>query len=318
MSNAHLEFERPIVELYNKIYELKNIAGSNDMDIADEINSMEKRAKQLKQKIYDNLEPKQIIQISRHPERPTTLDYISILCTDFIELHGDRCFGDDPSIIGGFAKIDGVKVLIIGHQKGKDTKAKIYRNFGMSQPEGYRKALRLMRLAEKYNIPIVTLVDTPGAFPGIEAEERGQAEAIARNLYEMSAMKVPIISIVTGEGGSGGALGIAVANKVFIMQYGVYSVISPEGCAAILWKDAAKAPEAAKALKITAKELKKLGIVDGILDEPEGGAHKDYQKTADTIKECVLANIKELQKMKVVDLVAQRYDKFRSFGMFSE
>ncbi|HAR62517.1 MAG: acetyl-CoA carboxylase carboxyl transferase subunit alpha [Candidatus Margulisiibacteriota bacterium] len=313
-----VDFEKPIFELHAQIDELKNIAETNKIDLTEEIERMEKRAMTLKQKIYENLAPDQIIKVARHPERPTTFDYIGLVFSEFIEIHGDRLFGDDPSIISGFATLDDTRVVVIGHQKGKDTKDKIYRNFGMPQPEGYRKAMRVMKLAEKFGLPIITFIDTPGAFPGIEAEERGQAEAIARNLHEMSGLKVPVISIVTGEGGSGGALGIAVANEVLILEYAVYSVISPEGCAAILWNDAAKASEAARSMKITAKELKQLGIVDEIIPEPLGGAHNDHEEMATRIKKAINDNLKKYKKMKPDQISDHRYDKFRAFGFFNE
>lgn len=313
-----LEFEKPIYDLNAQIDELRNLADTNKIDLSDEIQRMEQRAQALKERIYTNLLPDQIVKIARHLERPTTLDYISYLFEDFVEIHGDRLFGDDPSIVGGFARLGDQKLVVLGHQKGKDTKDKIYRNFGMPQPEGYRKAMRMMRLAEKFGLPIITFVDTPGAFPGIEAEERGQAEAIARNLYDMSSLKVPVITIITGEGGSGGALGIAVANDVLILEFAVYSVISPEGCAAILWSDASKASDAAKAMKMTSKELLKLGVVDEIIPEPVGGAHNDHAFVADNIKKAISNALRKYSKMKPEQIREQRYSKFRSFGFYTE
>lgn len=313
-----LDFEKPIQDLNLQIDELKNLAATNHIDLSDEIDRMEQRALALKQRIYTSLAPDQVVKIARHAERPTTLDYIGMMCTDFVEVHGDRLFGDDPSIVGGFARLGDQKIMILGHQKGKDTKDKIYRNFGMPQPEGYRKAMRLMRLAEKFGLPIVTLVDTPGAFPGIEAEERGQAEAIARNLYDMSALKVPVFTIITGEGGSGGALGIAVANEVLILEHAVYSVISPEGCAAILWSDASRSPDAAKAMKMTSKELKQLGVVDDIIPEPVGGAHHDPDLVASNVSATISKLLKKYKKLKPEQIAEHRYSKFRAFGFFSE
>lgn len=315
---TQLDFEKPLVDLYNKIEDLKQMAKSNDIDLSDEVKRMEDRAESLQEKIFANLTPDQIVKVARHPSRPTTLDYIELVFDDFVELKGDRVYGDDPAIVGGFATLGGVKLVIVGHQRGRDTKENIYRNFAMPQPEGYRKAIRIMKLAEKFNLPIVTLVDTMGAFPGLEAEERGQAEAIARNLYEMSGMSVPIVSVVTGEGGSGGALGIAVANEVLILENAIYSVISPEGCASILWRDAQKAADAAKALKITSKELKDMGIVDGIIPEPRGGAHKNPELVANTLKDVLLATIEKYKQLSPEKIRDQRFEKFRNFGFFNE
>mgnify|MGYP000435877954 FL=1 len=265
---------------------------------------------------YKNLSSWDKVFVSRHPERPYTLDYIEHMTTDFIELHGDRLFGDDPAIVGGLCKIDGKKVMIIGHQKGRTVDEKLYRNFGMPNPEGYRKALRLYKMAERFNIPIVCLIDTPGAYPGMEAEERGQGEAIARNLMEMAGLKVPIISIVIGEGGSGGALALSVADKIFMLENSVYSVISPEGCAAILYKDASKAPQAAENLKISAQSLYELGIIDGIIEEPVGGAHRDHKCIALNLKNIILSSFSELDKISVEELIENRYNKFRKIGSF--
>jgi acetyl-CoA carboxylase carboxyl transferase subunit alpha len=313
-----LEFEKPIYELHEKIEQLETLSKEQDVDMTKEIKNMRERASELEEKIYENLSPLQILQIARHQYRPTTLDYIKLLFHDFVELKGDRCFADDPAIVGGFCSLDGQSVMVLGHQKGQDTKENIRRNFGMPQPEGYRKALRLMKLAEKFNIPIITFVDTPGAFPGLGGEERGQAEAIAHNLREMSALKVPVISIITGEGGSGGAIGIAVANKVLMLQYSVYSVISPEGCASILWRDATKADLAAKAQKITAPDLLELKVIDGIIPEPAGGAHRDYATIAQNMKKALQGFLTEYKKMPPTDIVDGRYKKFRNLGLFNE
>ncbi|MDD5456192.1 MAG: acetyl-CoA carboxylase carboxyltransferase subunit alpha [Candidatus Margulisbacteria bacterium] len=313
-----LDFEKPILKLYEKINSLKALSEKSLIDLSEEINVLKAKVLKIKQDVYDNLRPDQIIKISRHPLRPTTLDYISLIFTDFVELHGDRCFGDDPAIVGGFSRINGQKIAVIGHQKGKDTKDNIYRNFGMPQPEGYRKALRIMQLAEKLSMPVITFVDTPGAFPGIEAEKHGQAEAIARNLKEMSALKVPVLSLITGEGGSGGALGIAVANEVLILEFAVYSVISPEGCAAILFNDAKRSAEAAVALKITAPELIKLKVVDGIVSEPPGGAHLNPEAMAETMKTTILNSLEKYKKLSPEKIRQERFKKFRAFGFFEE
>lgn len=313
-----LEFETPLTELYEKIDQLKKLSKDDELDLSEEIQKIEKRAQGLKKDIYANLSPTQIMQISRHPNRPDSLSLAKLIFDNFIEIHGDRQFGDDPAIITGLGHIKGQRVAIIGHQKGHDTKENIYRNFGMPNPEGYRKALRVMYLAEKFNMPIITFIDTPGAYPGLEAEERGQAEAIARNLKEMISLTVPIITIVIGEGGSGGALGIGVSNKIHMMQYGVYSVISPEGCASILFRDAKQSPRAAESLKITAKDILELGIADGIITEPIGGAHYDWKETADSIKKTILKDLASLKKLSIPALVEQRYAKFRAMGKFIE
>ncbi|MBU0581148.1 MAG: acetyl-CoA carboxylase carboxyltransferase subunit alpha, partial [Candidatus Margulisbacteria bacterium] len=283
-----MEFEKPLVELYEKIDELKRLTVDSAIDLSAEIEVMEKRSQVLKERIFANLTPTQILQIARHQERPTTLDYINLIFKDFIELKGDRYFANDNAVVGGPAFLDDQPVMVIGIQKGKDTKDNIYRNFGMANPEGYRKAIRLMKMADKFHRPIVTLADTPGAYPGIGAEERGQAEAIARSLKDMAKLEVPFISIITGEGGSGGALGVAMGNIVMLLQYAVYSVISPEGCASILWRDAAMALEAAENLRITAPQLKELGIIDDIIPEPLGGAHNNYEEAAKYVKEYIL------------------------------
>ena len=311
-----LDFEKPLADLEDKITELDNLSREQKMDMTAELKTMRNRATELKAKIYANLSPLQILQISRHQYRPTTLDYIKLLFTDFVDIKGDRLFGDDPAIVGGIVTFNGQSLMIIGHQKGHDTKENIHRNFGMPQPEGYRKALRLAYMAEKFGFPIITFVDTPGAFPGLGGEERGQAEAIARNLREFTFIKVPILTIVAGEGGSGGALGIAVANKVMMLQYSVYSVISPEGCASILWRDAAKADVAAKNQRITAPDLLELGVIDEIIPEPAGGAHNDYEAVAKNISTVLTAFLKEYSKKTPEQIVEQRYAKFRALGKF--
>ena len=312
----NFDFEKEIVELDNKIAEMKKFSEEKGINISGEIAKFEvERDKKLKE-IYENLTSWDKVFVSRHPERPYTLDYIENIATDFIELHGDRLFKDDPAIVGGFCKIDGKKVLIVGHQKGRTTEEKIYRNFGMANPEGYRKALRLFKMAERFSIPIVTFIDTPGAYPGLEAEEHGQGEAIARNLMEMSGLKVPIISFIIGEGGSGGALGLGVSDRIYMLENSVYSVISPEGCAAILYKDASRAEEAAENLKITAQSLYKLGVIDGIVEEPVGGAHRDHKCIALNLKNVILSSFSELEKISVEELVENRYNKFRKMGSF--
>ncbi len=314
-----LDFEKPIVELYDKISQLKELSKEGGMSLEDDIAKIEKRAELLKKDIYSQLSPLQVMQISRHPNRPDTLSLCQLIFDHFMELHGDRAFKDDPAIVGGIATLKKHRVMVIGHQKGHDTKENIYRNFGMPNPEGYRKALRLMKMAEKFSIPIVTFIDTPGAFPGIEAEERGQAEAIARNLREMTGLTVPVVSFVIGEGGSGGALGIGVSNKLYMLEYGVYSVISPEGCASILFRDAKESERAAKSLKITAKDIVDLGIADGIVKEPVGGAHYSWQDTADAIKKVIQKDLNAYKKTTDSELfVEERYQKFRQMGIFSE
>ncbi len=314
----YLEFEKPLADLYEKIEQLKALSADDTIDMDQEIARIEKRAKVLKVKIFDALTPTQIVQLSRHPNRPDSLSLFQLLSQTFIPLHGDRLFRDDPSIVGGIASVSGHRVMFIGHQKGHDTKENIYRNFGMPHPEGYRKALRLMKMAEKFNMPIVTFIDTPGAYPGIEAEERGQAEAIARNLREMSVLKVPIITFVIGEGGSGGALAIGVSDRVYMLQYSTYSVISPEGCASILFRDAKNAGRAAESLKITAPDVVSLGVSDGIIPEPLGGAHQNWQETSDSILKVILKDISILQKKSVQKLLDERYLKFRKMGVFEE
>ncbi len=310
---SKLEFEKPIVELENKIEDLRKM-GSKKVTLEPEIKRLEAKLDKLKHDIYDNLSAWQRVQIARHPQRPYTLDYIKMMTDEFLELHGDRLFADDLSIVGGFAKIDGQKVMIFGHQKGRDTKENLHRNFGCAHPEGYRKAMRLMKLAAKFQVPVVCLIDTPGAYPGIGAEERGQAQAIAENLRDMSTVETPIISVVIGEGGSGGALGIGVADCILILQHAYYSVISPEGCASILWRSSLKAPEAAKALKLHGEDLMEFGIVDEIIPEPLGGAHRNHEETASNLKQSLLKNIKKLSALSHEDLLEKRYEKFRSIG----
>jgi len=309
-----LDFERSVVELEEKIQELKQFGAQEKVDFSDEIKKLEKKAAKLRKEVYSRLTPWQRTQLARHPGRPYTLDYIRCLMADFVELAGDRLFAEDHAIVGGLARFDGQSVVVIGHQKGRDTKENLFRNFAMPHPEGYRKALRLMKLGEKFDKPIINFIDTPGAYPGIGAEERGQAEAIARNLREMSELKGPIVSIISGEGGSGGALALGVADVLLMLEYAIYSVISPEGCAAILWKDRAKAPEAAQALGLTAQALKGLDLIDEIVPEPTGGAHRDPAGAANILRGYLAKHLKALQKMEVSKLLAQRYEKFRNMG----
>ena len=311
-----LDFEKPIIELENKIKELKNFTSQKKINLSSEIKHLEEKLSQLKSEIYTNLTPWQRVQIARHPARPYTLDYIRMLMGDFIELHGDRSFADDKAIVGGFAHFQQQRIMVIGHQKGRDTKENLIRNFGCAHPEGYRKALRLMKLAEKFNLSIVIFIDTPGAYPGIGAEERGQAQSIALNLREMASVAVPILAIVIGEGGSGGALGIGVADRICVLENAYYSVISPEGCAAILWKTGNKAPEAAEVLKMTAQDLVKLGIIDEVIPEPLGGAHRDPEKMGATLKMALQKHLKELSSLSRSDLLKTRYQKYRNIGEF--
>ena len=313
-----LDFEKPIMEIQEKIEELKKISMESGMDLNKEIETFEQQAEDYKKDLYENLKPSQKLQIARHPERPNFLDYVSHICTDFLELHGDREGMDDRAIIGGLAKIDGRPVMIVGTMKGKSTKENLEYNFGMPQPQGYRKALRLFKHANKFKMPIVTLIDTPGAYPGISAEQTGQGIAIAVNLREMAKLEVPVIAIITGEGCSGGALGLAVANKVFMLEHAYYTVISPEGCASILWRDASRASDAAEALKITAHDLMKFGIVDGAVKEPLGGAHNDYDFVCNEMKNTIVQSIEELSNLPGKDLKQQRYEKFRKMGAFLE
>jgi acetyl-CoA carboxylase carboxyl transferase subunit alpha len=316
-SHNYLEFEKPVMELENKILELLALSDDN-ADLKSEVARLEKTVGKLRAEIYSNLTRWQILQVARHINRPFTMDYIRLIFTEFVELHGDRNFGDDHAIVGGLARLDGEPVMIIGHQKGRDTKEKVHRNFGMPNPEGYRKALRLMEMAERFKLPILTFVDTPGAFPGIGAEERGQAEAIARNLREMSSLTVPIIVTITGEGGSGGALAIAVGDRILMLENSVYSVISPEGCAAILWADGTKGEIAAEALKLTAKDLKEQKIIDEIVKEPVGGAHRDHEMMAKTLHKALRKNLKELREIPADRLVEERYQKLRAMTRFKE
>lgn len=314
-----LDFEAKIVELEKKIEELGKAAADGAATTKDpELASLKKDLEAAKKEAYSNLTPWQTVQVARHPQRPLLRDYIAGMFTEFIELHGDRCFGDDHGIIGGLATVEKFRVMVLGHQKGKTVEANIKANFGMASPDGYRKALRLMKLAEKYNIPVVTFIDTPGAYPGMEAEARGQAEAIARNLTEMAALQVPIIVVITGEGGSGGALGIAVGDSILMLSNAVYSVISPEGCASILFRDGARAPEAAEALKITANSLLKLKIIDEIIPEPLGGAHRDYAGTMSSVKAAILKQLKRLSGTAAKKLQERRYDKFAAMGRFKK
>jgi acetyl-CoA carboxylase carboxyl transferase subunit alpha len=313
-----LDFEKPLIELYKKIDDLTRISKHDKIDLSTEIQALEKRIEQQKKELFANLTPSQIVSVARHVLRPSTLDLIKHIFTDFHELHGDRYFADDPALIGGIAKLDGQSVVIVGNQKGSSTKENIYRRWGMANPEGYRKALRLMQMADTFKKPIVTFIDTPGAYPGIAGEERSVAEAIARNLREMSQFEVPIIIIITGEGGSGGALGIGVGNKVLMLEYSIYSVISPEGCASILYRNAAKAKEAAESLKITAPDLLELKVIDEIIKEPIGGAHTNTEQTAKNIKASLLRNLADLQKLSGPELVESRYKKFKSLGIFEE
>ncbi len=313
-----LDFEQPIAELEAKIEELRYVQTESAVDISAEIEQLSKKSLQLTKDVYSNLTPWQITKIARHPERPYTLDYVAEIFTDFVEMHGDRHFADDQSIVGGLARFNGTPCMVIGHQKGRDTKERAARNFGMSKPEGYRKALRLMKTAEKFGLPVFTFVDTPGAYPGIDAEERGQSEAIGRNIFEMAQLEVPIISTIIGEGGSGGALAIAVADQVLMLQYAVYSVISPEGCASILWKTAERAQEAAEALGITAHRLKALGLVDKIVNEPVGGAHRDPKQMAAFLKRALGEAYRQLADLKPRELLDRRYERLQSYGRYTD
>lgn len=315
MNPNFLDFEQPIAELQAKIEELRLVGNDNALNISDEIARLEDKSRSLTKSIFDNLSSWQIAQLARHPRRPYTLDYIDLIFTEFDELHGDRHFSDDAAIVGGIARLDDQPVMVIGHQKGRDVREKVRRNFGMPRPEGYRKACRLMEMAERFKLPILTFIDTPGAYPGIDAEERNQSEAIAWNLRVMSRLKTPIIATVVGEGGSGGALAIGVCDRLNMLQYSTYSVISPEGCASILWKTAEKAPDAAEAMGITAERLKGLGIVDKVIGEPLGGAHRDPQAMAEALRKELLAQLKVLNKLDGADLLARRYDRLMSYGV---
>jgi len=319
MKVSYLDFEQGIADLENRIDALQvSHDDHDDLDISKELEQLQKKNKKLLEDTYKNLSAWQISQVARHPQRPYTLDYIKNLFTDFEELHGDRAYADDPAIVGGIARFEGMPVMVIGHQKGRDVKERQYRNFGMPRPEGYRKALRLFRLAEKFGLPIITLIDTPGAYPGIGAEERGQSEAIARNLYVMSELKTPILGVIIGEGGSGGALALGVVDQLLMLQYSTYSVISPEGCASILWKSATKAPEAAETLAITADRLKVLGLVDVIVSEPLGGAHRDVDTTMQSLRRTLKTELATLQKKSTDKLLAARYERLMGYGKFKE
>lgn len=318
MNLNFLDFEQPIAELEAKIEELRFVGDDAEINIGEEISRLQGKSRALTEQIFSNLSPWQISQLARHPQRPYTLDYIEQLFTEFEELHGDRAYADDPSIVGGIARLDGKPVMVIGQQKGRDTKEKVIRNFGMPRPEGYRKALRLMHMAERFKMPILTFIDTPGAYPGVGAEERGQSEAIARNLLEMSRLRTPILCTVIGEGGSGGALAIGVGDRVMMLQYGTYSVISPEGCASILWKSAERASDAAEALGITSGRLKELNLIDRIIPEPLGGAHRDIEGMGHTLKQALIETLSGLNEIPIDKLLEQRYQRLMSFGNFDE
>lgn len=313
---AYLDFEKPIIDLDRKIEELKTLASDENISLKEEIENLEKKAEDLRQNIYSNLTPWQRVQLARHPDRPYTSDYIKLIMDEFFETHGDGVFKDDTAIIAGIGKIGDKSVVLIGHEKGRTTKEKLKRNFGMAHPDGYRKAIRVMKLGARFAKPIVCLIDTPGAYPGIGAEERGQAQAIAYNIREMSTLPVPVIIIIIGEGGSGGALGIGVGDNIAVMEYAFYSVISPEGCASILWRDSAKAPEAAESLKITSDELLKLGVIDKIIKEPPGGAHRDHKKAGEILKKEILETLDELSKIEPNELVKKRIEKFGKMGIY--
>ena len=313
-----MDFERPITELEKKISDMKDFSVGESVELSGEIASLQKKLEKLRGDVYSKLTRWQKVQIARHPLRPYSMDYIRLLSEGFLELHGDRGYGDDKALVGGFARIGGKSLMIIGQQKGRDTKEKLIHNFGMMHPEGYRKALRLFYMAQKFKTPILILIDTPGAYPGIEAEERGQAEAIARNIREMAVLEVPIVVVIIGEGASGGALGIGLGDRIIMLEYSWYSVISPEGCAAILWRDAAKAPDAAEALKVTSQDVLELGVIDQIIPEPSGGAHSDPEKTAERMKIEILKSINELEKLSTEQLIEQRIKKYRIMGVFDE
>jgi acetyl-CoA carboxylase carboxyl transferase subunit alpha len=317
-SNYALDFEKPLQELERQIEDLQKLGEERQIDVAEEARLLQVRLNTLRSEIYHNLTPMQRVQVARHPRRPYPLDYLSTIFTDFIELHGDRLFRDDPAIVGGWARLAGISVMVVGHQKGRDTKENLKRNFGMAHPEGYRKALRLMKLAAKFGAPVITLIDTPGAYPGLGAEERGQSEALARNILEMAALPTPIVAVVIGEGGSGGALALGTADRILMFENSVYSVISPEGCAAILWKDAGQRERAADALKLTAQDLLRFKLVDEILPEPLGGAHLDPDAAGETLREALIRHVTELRKVRPEKLVRRRADKFAAMGAYSE
>ncbi len=317
MKPSFLEFEQPIAELQAKIDELRNVGDDNELNISEEISRLEAKCTKLTESIFSSLNAWQISQMARHPQRPYTLDYVERMFTDFEELHGDRCYADDKAIVGGICRLDGRPVMVIGHQKGRDTKEKLKRNFGMPRPEGYRKALRLMEMAERFRLPILTFIDTPGAYPGVDAEERGQSEAIARNLRVMATLRTPIICTVIGEGGSGGALAIGVGDHIAMLQYSTYSVISPEGCASILWKSADKASDAAEAMGITSKRLSEIGLIDEIIYEPMGGAHRDYAQMAESVRQSITQTLLRLDSLTLDELVEARYQKLMGYGVFN-
>jgi acetyl-CoA carboxylase carboxyl transferase subunit alpha len=314
MDNSYLDFEQPVIELERRIEDLRSISMDKEVNISDEIGRLEGKLKRLKKEIFQNLTPMQRVQLARHPLRPYTLDYFTRIFNGFTELHGDRTFGDDRAIVGGWAHLEEYSVMLIGHQKGRDTKEKIYRNFGMPHPEGYRKALRLMRMAEKFGKPIITFLDTPGAYPGIEAEERGQGEAIARNLHEMAGLKIPIVVVVIGEGGSGGALAIGLGDRLLMLENAIYSVCSPEACASILWRDPSKKNLAAESLRLTARDLYRLGVVDEVIVEPEGGAHSNPERMMETLRESILRHLRELLEIDREKLPLMRVDRYATIG----
>jgi len=315
MNLNFLDFEQPIAELEAKIDELRHVGITSDVSLTDEVSRLHNKSIKLTESIFSSLTPWQVSQLARHPQRPYTLEYIDKIFTDFQELHGDRMFADDPAIVGGLARLDGRPVMVIGQQKGRDTKEKVYRNFGMPRPEGYRKAMRLMEMAERFNLPLLTFIDTPGAYPGVDAEKRGQSEAIARNLFVMSDLKTPIISTVIGEGGSGGALAIGVCDRLLMFQYSTYSVISPEGCSTILWKSADNAADAAEVMGLTAQRLSKLGLIDEIVEEPLGGAHRDVDLAAENLRKALLKNLDELSAITTTELLEERYHRLRQYGV---
>jgi len=317
-SNYALDFEKPLQELERQIEDLQKLGEEKGFDVTEEARLLQVRLNTLRHDIYSNLSPIQRVQVARHPRRPYPLDYLSTIFTDFVELHGDRSFRDDPAVVGGWARIAGMSVMVIGHQKGRDTKENLKRNFGMAHPEGYRKALRLMKLAAKFSAPVITLIDTPGAYPGLGAEERGQSEALARNILEMAALPTPVVAVVIGEGGSGGALALGVADRILMFENSVYSVISPEGCAAILWKDASQRERAADALKLTAQDLLRFKLVDEIIDEPMGGAHLDPDATGEALREALIRHVNELRKVRPEKLVRRRADKYAAMGAYTE
>jgi len=318
MNGTYLDFERPIQKIVQRIEELRRIATSEDLELHDEIEKLEKKLVRLREDIYRKITPYQRVQLARHPNRPYSLDYINTVFEDFLELHGDRQFRDDPSIVAGWALFEGKAVMVIGQQKGRDTKEKLYRNFGMAHPEGYRKALRLMKMAEKFSRPVITLIDTPGAYPGIGAEERGQAEAIARNLREMAMLETPLVAVIIGEGGSGGALALGVGNRVLMMENAIYSVISPEGCASILWRDDGEKEKSAVALKLNAASLKEFGVIDEIIPEPNGGAHSDFSSAAENLSKVLGKHLQQLSRLSPEELVNQRIEKYSHMGEFEE